>query len=125
MNCATVDKSVSVGNGKDTSISGTGIVHAKALFDESSVSVEITDALYIPELMCNLISVSRLRQAGFTILFDSDEHGEGVCIVSRHKSSVVILKAYECADGLYEVEQKLECPQASNARAVKLKNVRC
>ena len=100
MDSATVDKSVSVENDKETSISGTGIVHAKTLFEESSVPVRITDALYVSEIMCNIISVSRPRQAGFTILFDSDEHGEGFCIVSHRKNSVVILKAHECADGL-------------------------
>ena len=55
MDNATVDKSVLVGNVKDTSISGTGVVHGKGLLDESSVPVKITDVLYIPELVCNLI----------------------------------------------------------------------
>ena len=108
-------KSVSVGNGKEASVSGIGLIREKVAFDDACVPVQMKEALHIPDLMCNLISVSRLRKAGFTILFDTDNFGEETCTVTRQGSSEILFKAYECTDGLYEVELQAEKPVSPKA----------
>ena len=85
------NKSVSVGNGKEASVSGIGIIRGKVAFDDACVPVQMKEALHIPDLMCNLISVSRLRKAGFAILFDTDNFGKRTCTVTRQRNSEIFL----------------------------------
>lgn len=124
--CSTLDtnnsnNSVSVGNGTKTAVSGMGSDRARAFFEEEIVPIEIRNALYIPELMCNLISVSRLRQAGMPIAFDTNRNGKGVCVVTRSGSEITILKAFECAAGLYKVDLRPDFGAVSNPFPVQSK----
>ena len=85
-------RSVSVGNGKEASVSGIGLIRGKDAFDDACVPVQMKEALHIPDLWCNLISVSRLCKAGFAILFDTDKFGEGTCTLTRQGSSEIFLR---------------------------------
>ena len=109
--------SVCVGNGMETEVKGIGEIRAIAKFDEEERSIQMKDALYIPHLMCNLISVSRLRKSGYKITFDTDVEGHGVCVITRKSLKGALFKAYECADGLYELDMVPEDRNAHNALA--------
>lgn len=54
--------------------------------------------------MCSLISVSKLRRAGFTATIDTGDRGEGVCVVTPKGGSEVLIKEHECEGGLQAVE---------------------
>ena len=91
---------VSVGNGDVSAISGIGTIHAIASFDAKLIPVGMNDTLFVPHLITNLLSVSKLRQAGFCNCFDTNNAGKGYCIVTRGGCDETIFKGIECQDGL-------------------------
>lgn len=107
--------SVSVGNGDSAAVHGTGTVEAVIKFDDNVRPVKMMDTLFIPDLMCNLVSVSKLRRAGFRVLFDTDEQGRGLCVVQQRDNNEVVLKGWERKDGLFEMDIKsyARCAQYS------------
>ena len=66
--------------------------------------VAFNDTVSVPDLMCNLLSISRLRKPGCRSLFDDDDNGKGICYVIARETNKVMLVAAECQQsGLYEV----------------------
>ena len=100
----TYCQDVSVGNGESADVLGKGTITARANVRAKKNIVAFKEMLYVPDLMCNLVSISRLRKAGCRILFDDDENGNGICYVIVRETNTVMLVATECKqNGLYEV----------------------
>lgn len=94
---------VSVGNGKETTVSGQGTMIFHTNVDGTPRTVYLKNVLYVPSLMCNLISVSRMRKASLKTVFDTDSNDTGVCVVIDRKETTNYLKGVERPDlGLYE-----------------------
>ena len=53
-------------------------------------------ALFVPDLIEILVSVSKLRQAGFCITFDTTSDGVGHCFVTRFGFQRIVLESVEC-----------------------------
>ena len=68
---------VSVGDGKVAHVGGKGSVYAHATVDGNVKTVAFNETLYVPSLMCNLISVSRLRKSGCVVIFDEKKDQKG------------------------------------------------
>lgn len=86
--------SVWVGDGHQKKGEGVGNNSCTSKWDNSERKIKITNVLYVPGLMCNLLSVSRLRRAHFKIVVDTDEKGGGTCRVMSPGGKIV-LKGYE------------------------------
>lgn len=63
----------------------TGDVHSRSYVNGSSVAICIRNVLFVPGLECNLMSVSALERAGYSVLF---QRGRGV-ISKRGKQLAV------------------------------------
>ena len=72
-------RTVSVGNGKKSQVIGIGTVLCSSIVDCNPITVELKDVLCVSSLICNLISVSRIRKSGLRVTFDTDKVGDGVC----------------------------------------------
>ena len=101
------EDTVSVGNGEETEVTGIGTVLCSSVVDGNQKTVELKNVLYVPSLMCNLISVSRIRKAGLRVIVDTDEYGGGFCDVTTRNGDVKYLKGIELHDtGLYKAVMK-------------------
>ena len=95
---------MSVGTGQATTSSGRGTVFAQATVNSKKKKVAFNGTFYVPDLIRNLLSISRLRKADCRILFDDDDNGKGICYVIARETNKVMLVAAEChQSGLYEV----------------------
>ena len=70
--------------------------------------IELKEVLYVPSLMSNLISVSRMRKAGLKVEFDSTQDNEGRCQVINKNMIFPILRGYENKSGLFELTLRPE-----------------
>ena len=65
--------------------------------------------LYVPSLVCNLLSVSRMRKADLKVVFDTDDNKNGICQVTLRDESQVFVQGFEHQQGgLYEA---IICPE--------------
>ena len=112
--------SVSVGDGKVAHVGGKGSVYAHATVDGNVKTVAFNEKLYVPSLLCNLISVSRLRNSGWVVIFDENKDQKGLCHVIAKTSKRVILVAVERdQNGFYEAIMKPFNPEEQPDQIVK------
>lgn len=79
-----INKYVTIANDTQLSVKHTGNVQLKLKVDDSPVDTTIDDALYVPELFTNLLSVSRLVRKGLTVTFD----GNGCRIINKQNEVI-------------------------------------
>lgn len=89
-----------------TSIDGAGLVKLKVRNGIDNTTVNLKDALYVPELRTDLLSVSKITENGYTVKFDNK------CAKIRDRENKVILTA-EKKNDLYFVTENAEI--AANA----------
>lgn len=65
---STQKTSVSVGDGKLSEVSGIGTATSVVVQDGTKSVVQLREVLHLPDLICNLTSVSRMRKAGQSIV---------------------------------------------------------
>ncbi|PXF45963.1 hypothetical protein BWQ96_04276 [Gracilariopsis chorda] len=63
------------------------------------VKIHLYDVLYVPKLICNLLSVSAIRRRGFMTSFLSDDDGNGSAVL-KQKSSNILMMGKELSEGL-------------------------
>lgn len=94
---------VLVGNGQRLNVEGRGILRCEAVVHGGSTrNIQLKNVLYVPKLMCNLLSVSQSRKAGLRIIFDSDKYQDGVCEFQSKDGDVILTCTEQVSTGLYE-----------------------
>lgn len=86
---------VSVGNGDRTRVKGEGTIFVHALVKGQKRALALTKVLYVPELMCNFISVSKMRESKCRVVFDEDVKDIGICEVISRENKRTQLVAVE------------------------------
>ena len=100
-NCS--GRKVSIGNGSPLAIKGEGSVQALTAVDEKTQDVALKGVLFVPELFCNLISVSACRKNNLKVTFDSTKDGHGLCVAEQSPTSGKVFLAVESIEnGLFE-----------------------
>ncbi|KAI5735092.1 hypothetical protein M8J77_014056 [Diaphorina citri] len=98
-----LDSSVSgvirMGNGDLAEISGRGSVLIKTPVEDGGLSVTLHEALYVPELECGLISVSKLTDKGLDVVFTDNkgvvlDHDE-LIFKAKKKDRVYVVNTLE------------------------------
>ena len=100
----TSKQDVSVGNEEAASVIGIGTIRVVASYNGQRVNIGMKHALFVPDLMANLLSVSKLRQAGFRTTFDTTSAGARRCFVTRSGCQKIVFEGVECQDGLYRID---------------------
>ena len=96
-------KSVSVGSGASLEVRGAGTLKAVVQSDGVKTDVKLENVLYVPQLTCNLLSVSRMRRRGIVVLFDQCDNGRGFVQLKVKESGASIAKGFEVQEGLFEL----------------------
>jgi len=104
---STIGK-VNLANKASIGIEGKGSVCVTANLDDSIKQVNINNTLHVPELKCNLLSVGKICDKGFKVLFEAD----GAAIIDKDKK--IALKADQNASELYYLRTT---PIENNANA--------
>lgn len=87
---------IMVANGQFMKIKGKGDIVLKHEVAGTVRNLKFTDALYVPELENNLLSVSKITKAGYNMVFD-----ENKCYIEKNKC-LVFSGNYK--NGLYKVD---------------------
>ena len=93
---------VSFGDRNIGDVVGMGTVKCVSVVNGHKHKIELKEVLYVPSLMSNLISVSRMRKAGLKVEFDSDQDNKGICQVIKKRMISPLLRGYEDETGLFE-----------------------
>ena len=64
------EKSVKVGNGDHVNAAGTGSVAVTSILPGGRQKLSLSSVLFVPDLFCNLVSVSQLTERGVSFTFD-------------------------------------------------------
>lgn len=86
---------VNLANKVSTDIKGKGSVSLITNLDGKTKNVDIKDTLYVPELRTNLLSVGKICDKGFSVIFKSDS----ATVMDKNRKTV--LKADRTDGGLY------------------------
>lgn len=98
---------VSVGDGTKSAVVGKGTIVCEAEVNGSKRLIGLHNVLCVPDLMCNLLSVSRIRKATLRVVFDDHEDGNGQCEISGKNTGDVYLRGVEQKNnGLYRALMK-------------------
>ena len=94
---------VSVGDGKQAEVTGFGSVYCTSIVHGKAMRIELKNVLCVPELICNLISVGRIADAGFSAVFTSPKQGKSTCEVKTTNTNTVLMIGIDAQrQGLYE-----------------------
>ena len=100
---------VSIGDGTAIPVKGVGTIKVMSVVNGKKVAVHLKDVLYVPNLSCNLISVTRCRKMDMRVTFDSDRNGRGICTGQKRSSGNTVLIGIENKEsGLFEALLKPE-----------------
>ena len=88
---------VKVGNGQILSATAQGVVSLRVRYGRESRKCKLNNVLYVPDLSCNILSVSKAAEKGTTMKFS-----ESSCVIrdANHKANTVAVKV----GGLYEIK---------------------
>ena len=75
------------GNGEKSDVSGMQNLSCTSQVDSEKSDLVLEEISLVPNLTYNLISVSKIRQLGFTVTFDSKRDGIGTCKVTDSNSN--------------------------------------
>lgn len=76
----TSEQDISVGNEETVSIMGIGTIRDMASYDRQRVNHEMNHALFVPDVMTDLLYDSKLRHAGFCVSFDTTSAGADIVL---------------------------------------------
>lgn len=98
------DSKVQVGNHNYVDSTAIGTVILRTIVDGKSRQLRLEDVIYAPEIIYNLISVSKARRNGFKFVVDDDPVNEkrGLLRMTHKDSGKTALIAPETEGGLYE-----------------------
>ncbi|GBN19276.1 Copia protein [Araneus ventricosus] len=85
-----------VADGKIISSQGIGKIYFQTITKDGIHEICLQNAYYLPQLECNLLSVKRITEKGFTVNFNKNK-----CVVMKDKT--VYLEAISNNNSLYEV----------------------
>ncbi|GBM94626.1 Copia protein [Araneus ventricosus] len=85
-----------VADGKIISSHGIGKIYFQTITKDGIHEICLQNAYYLPQLECNLLSVKRITEKGFTVNFNKNK-----CVVMTDK--IVYLEAIPNNNSLYEV----------------------
>ena len=113
----TLDHSVTgldeVGEGKLAQSLGLGTIRGSTVIDRKRVPVIFNNVLFVPALICNLISVCKARRSAFRVTFDEDKTGSGCFEVLHRASGQLYLHGFERDEGLYEAMFQPKIPNTA------------
>ncbi|KRY16471.1 Retrovirus-related Pol polyprotein from transposon TNT 1-94 [Trichinella patagoniensis] len=90
-------RTLSLANNKSTEIMGTGTANLEILGSDGMTNVKLDNTLYVPDLRSNLLSVAKITEEGFQVIFQ-----ENSAIITNQNLGTVMVAHKE--DGLYYVE---------------------
>ena len=98
----TLDHSVTgpveVGEGQQAQSLGLGTIRGSTFIDGKRVPVIFNNVLFVPTLICNLISMSKARRSGFRVTFDEDKTGGGCFEVIHRATGCICMDLREMKD---------------------------
>lgn len=97
------DISVSVGNREETALKDICNISCRSTINGTTKETTFMGALFVSFLMCYLLSVSRIREKGFSVCFESDEEGYVLYVVRPKGIDITFLKGIERSDLMYEL----------------------
>jgi hypothetical protein len=93
--------SIKVGDGRSLNVDGVGSIKLKVFSSHKKmISLTIEDALYVPTLSTNLISIGKLAKKGYKILFEDE-----VCKIKLNDKVIVEGVQSKVNNNLYELKQ--------------------
>ncbi|CAF1077662.1 unnamed protein product, partial [Brachionus calyciflorus] len=90
---------VKVGDGRDLEVIGIGNIEAKITSRNELKSLTLTNVLFVPELSVNLISIGKLSNKGYKILFEKDK-----CNIMLNNQAIIEAKCWSQNKNLYELK---------------------
>jgi transposase InsO family protein len=99
---------VKVANGKLVDAVGIGNVKLTTQTKRGTVSLELQNVLYVPELQANLYSVKKAASFGINTIFS--KHG---CILSKHKTKTVVATG-SCIQDMYILNADTDIDYGTN-----------
>lgn len=104
--------SIQVGNHEFIESHGVGTVNIKTAVHGVLNNVVLHDVLYAPDIVHNLISVSKVRRKNFRVIVDNDEkdpHRGSMMFIEKSFDDVKLI-GLETSDGMYEAVLRVEPP---------------
>ncbi|KRY44403.1 hypothetical protein T03_6890 [Trichinella britovi] len=65
-------RTLSLANNKSTEIMGTGTANLEILGSDRMTNVKLDNTLYVPDLRSNLLSVAKITEEGFQVIFQEN-----------------------------------------------------
>ncbi|KRX61463.1 hypothetical protein T06_13565 [Trichinella sp. T6] len=65
-------RTLSLANNKSTEIMGTGTANLEILGSDGMTNVKLDNTLYVPDLRSNLLSVAKITEEGFQVIFQEN-----------------------------------------------------
>ena len=88
-----------VANNQKISVEGEGSIYLKVKTERGIEKIKLLNVLYIPNLWCNLISVSCITKSGLRFIFD-----EETCEVINKEKNQVLLTGKVIKNGVYVLD---------------------
>lgn len=87
-----------MGEGQIVIVQGIGTVRVSTT-GKTSHDVVMKAVLYVPTMICHLISVRKARTSGFRVVFDSDDDNEDYCHIVDKSTDSIYIEAPETEEG--------------------------
>ncbi|KRX14664.1 hypothetical protein T07_4814 [Trichinella nelsoni] len=79
-------RTLSLANNKSTEIMGTGTPNLEIPGSDGMRSVKLHNTLYVPDLRSNLLSVAKITEKGFQVIFQENS----VIIANQNLGTVMV-----------------------------------
>ncbi|GBM64627.1 Retrovirus-related Pol polyprotein from transposon TNT 1-94 [Araneus ventricosus] len=115
---------VKLANNGTTEVKGCGKAVIKAEVNNNIQTVDVNDALFVPELRTNLLSVAKLCDRGYTVTFKSDvatliNAKAKVKLVADRKDNLYYLRGSDTNQSAKHASESLDTPKTKCADLVK------
>ncbi|CAF0767559.1 unnamed protein product [Brachionus calyciflorus] len=104
---------IKVGDGRSLKVQGIGDIHSQINLKGQLKNIKIKDVLFVPDLSVNLISIEKLSQKGYHMIFDKES-----CMIVFNDVLMAKGLRWEQNKNLYEI--KLFFPVSLKSSDVKL-----